>query len=137
MALAPKAFTGKKQLRLANFHRMPLVYMICTAMCGNGVPIIGMTIIKAHPLTGVSGREVMRVPECCVAVRGTTTQAMPVPLTVAGSTTPTAAAMSVFVWPRGLFNLLYFFPFFPFYSFLLFCPPQAGDFFADFNLSFV
>ena len=104
--------------------RIRLGCMIRWEMRGNGARIIGMRIIKVRLLMGVSGREVMRVAGCCVAVRGSAAQTIPVPLAVAGTTQASATAAWVFVWFVGLrgLNLLSFFPFFPFfpfYSFLL------------------
>jgi len=90
-------------------------------MCGNGARIIGMKIMKVRRVMGVSGKGVMRVTECCVAVRASTTRPSSVPLSVSGSTATTATTLSVSVWSRGILNLFSFFPFFPFFSsFLLF-----------------
>ncbi len=95
---------------------IPMVYMIRWGTFGNGMPILGMEIMRGHRLMGVSGMEVMRVAECCVVVRGTAARPTSVPPTGAGTTQMSATTVSVFVCLRGLFNLLSFFPFFPFFS---------------------
>ncbi len=95
---------------------IPMVYMIRWGTFGNGMPILGMEIMRGHRLMGVSGREVMRVAECCVVVRGTTTRPTSVPPSASGATPPTVTTTMVSVWLRGLFNLLSFFPFFLFFS---------------------
>jgi formylglycine-generating enzyme required for sulfatase activity len=52
----PKVFIEKRQLKSVFSHPMRLAYTTCTAMCGNGALILGMTIITAHRLMAVFGR---------------------------------------------------------------------------------
>jgi hypothetical protein len=82
-----------KPHRLALLSLILMVCMIRWAMCGNGVPIIGMVIIRGCLLMGVSGGEVMR--ECCVAARGTASPATAVPFTaISSSGTTTFSSIS-------------------------------------------
>ena len=54
------------------FLLMPLVYMICMGMFGNGVLMIGIVTMMVRLLTEVLGKvEVIVITECSVAVAGT------------------------------------------------------------------
>jgi hypothetical protein len=57
---------------------MPLVCMTCTAMFGNGVRIIGMTITMEHLMMAVPGWIKMRARfGSCAAARGTRRPSLP------------------------------------------------------------
>jgi hypothetical protein len=108
---SPKANIGKKQLLWAPFHLMPLVYTICTAMCGNGARITGIATMKVnHPPMVVPGCSLKKEKAAselayCGVVPGTSfrgSAALPIASTI--FRTPASASM-VFVLcvlPRGL-----------------------------------
>lgn len=72
MAMLLRENIGEKQQMSEVFLLMPLVYMICMGMFGNGVLMIGIVTMMVRLLTEVLGKvEVIVITECSVAVAGT------------------------------------------------------------------
>ena len=94
--LRRRDFIANKQRMWGVFHLIPLVYMICTAMFGNGAAINRTIIIVAHRLTEVLGKLVDQNTECCVAVPGAAMRSIAVVPIVAGIRRTIVARTSVF-----------------------------------------
>ena len=74
MLMHLKENIDNKQQMSEFFLPMLLVYMICTGMCGSGVLMTGMTIMKVRLLTAAFGWKMMKhnIISFCVAAPGTT-----------------------------------------------------------------
>jgi hypothetical protein len=72
-------YRGMKPPTLVAFRRMRLDSTICTERFGNGAPIVGMIITKAHRLMAVFGKKVLRTAAvwCFGAVLGQRTGVRP------------------------------------------------------------
>jgi hypothetical protein len=71
MVLHRRELLVKKQLLWVVFRLMPLDFMICTGMSGNGVKMFGTIIIMVRRLMVVLGKVVEIVYSgCCMAVPG-------------------------------------------------------------------
>jgi hypothetical protein len=55
MARAKRENIEERPHPWGHFHPMPLVYTICTEMCGNGVKMSGMRIMRERPMMAVLG----------------------------------------------------------------------------------
>ena len=113
-----------KRLLWDNFPPMPLDCTICTAMSGNGAPILGMIIIMVRRRMAVSGQKMgMIIVLLCGAVLGPSILPA-VPLTASTSPAASTTTNSVFGWCAGLGGLCnpfsLFFPFYPYSLFFLF-----------------
>ncbi len=130
MAQRPRASIESKRPKWAAFRLMGLVFTTCMATSGNGVPIIGMTIIKGHRMMAVLGSQMIKTLECCCgAVRGTTFPGVVALLFAttmlrAGATTTSVFGLSV-VRP-GLLSPLLSFPF-ALYTSSLFSPSERSE----------
>ncbi len=102
---------GAKPTPLARNCRMLGACMICTAMCGNGVKMLGMITTKMRLRMAQPGKQGVRVVASCAAGLGTLIQTIAAPLCVATiAVTTVATTVFVCVLRRGL-NPLLFYPF--------------------------
>ena len=95
--LHQRDFGVNKQQMSGVFRPMRLVYMICTAMFGNGAAINGTIIITVHRLTEVLGKLAQIITGCSVADPVTTMRSIAVVPLVTGVRRAIATGTSVFV----------------------------------------
>ena len=99
MLRAQRANIVRRQRRSGSSHRMRLGCTICMGMFGNGAPIPGIKIMRAHQRMEVYGSLVELLHSgCCAGVRGTTILKTAARPTVTGTNRTTGTTTTACEW---------------------------------------